>query len=310
MIFIKKLPLENWGLKLTSIFLALVLWLFVRGDPGAERVITVPLEVRIPSAMEITSERPTSVDVTVRGATTNTWFGQSVPTCSVDLQSAEEGEHSVLLSPSNVRIPGATGLEVLKINPPRISLTLERTISQQVTISVATRGEPAAGFEVYKKSSIPSSIMVTGARSHIERIHEIATESISLIGQKQSMRVFANLNIRDNLVRTMPVGPFEVSIDLGVRRKSVTIAHVPIQFDSDAFITIPRRVSVELLVPINYRGELSAADISAVVILSGSVFAALPDKIRPLVSFSRKLDPSIIIKEVKPSEVILRQRAN
>jgi YbbR domain-containing protein len=306
--FIRDVLLENWGLKLTSILLALVLWLFVRGDPGAERVITVPLEVRIPSAMEITSERPTSVDVTVRGAATNTWFGQSVPTCSIDLQSADEGEHSVLLTPRNVRIPGASGLEVIKINPARIVLTLERTISREVTILIATRGEPVTGFDVYKKSSNPSSVIVTGPRSHIERIREVNTESISLVGQKQSMRVFANLNVRDNLVRTIPVGPIEVNIEVGVQRRTITIARVPIQIDDNAYIAVPGRVSVELLVPVTYKGDLSAEDINASVTLSSSTTAPILGKMRPSVYFTKKLDPAIVIKEVKPPEVKLHKR--
>jgi YbbR domain-containing protein len=306
--FFRDLLLENWGLKLTSIFLALLLWLFVRGDPGAERVITVPLEVRIPSAMEITSERPTSVDVTVRGTTTNTWFGQSVPRCSIDLQNADEGEHSVLLTPGNVQIPGASGLEVIKINPTRIVLTLERTISREVPVVVASRGEPAAGFDVYNKSSNPASVIITGPRSRVEKIPQVNTESISLAGQNRSVRVFANLSVRDNLVRTIPAGPIEVNIELGVRRKSVMVARVPVKVDDPAYFTVPKRITVKLLVPITFKGVLSADDIHAALALSGPTPPAVPTKMRPSVSFTKELDASIVIKELEPPEVVVRKR--
>jgi hypothetical protein len=40
--FLIGLLFENWGLKLTAVLLAVVLWLVVRGDPNAERVISRP----------------------------------------------------------------------------------------------------------------------------------------------------------------------------------------------------------------------------------------------------------------------------
>jgi YbbR domain-containing protein len=306
--FFRELLLENWGLKLLSVFLALVLWFFVRGDPGAERIITVPLEIRIPDAMEITSERPTSVDVTVRGPVANSWFGQAVPTCIVDLEGAGEGLQSITLGPQNVRIPGASGLEVIKINPPRISLTLERTVSKEVAVLAATNGEPAAGFEIYGKSCNPSTVIITGPRSHIEKVREITTDIISLKGQKQSMRVFANLEIRDNLLRTIPVGPIEVNIEMGIQRRTVIIDRVPVEIDDANYISVPARVSVEVLVPIAYKEGPVVGDIKATVKLSGSEALEVATKVKPTVSFTKQLDSAIIIKNVVPSEVAVRKR--
>ena len=69
--------LENWSLKTTAILLPLILWQCVRGEPGPERVVAVPLEVQLPRHMEITNERPKTVEVTMRGAAlSNMWFSQ------------------------------------------------------------------------------------------------------------------------------------------------------------------------------------------------------------------------------------------
>src|SRR5437867_5657552 len=38
---VKDMLMENWGLKLTAIFLAFMLWVAVHGDPGVERIISV-----------------------------------------------------------------------------------------------------------------------------------------------------------------------------------------------------------------------------------------------------------------------------
>ena len=308
--FFNQLLIENWGLKLLSVFLALVLWFFVRGDPGAERILTVPLEIHIPNGMEITSERPTSVDVTVRGPIANSWFGQSVPTCIVNLAEATEGLHSITLGPQNVRIPGASGFEVIKINPPRISLTLEQTISKEVSVSAATTGEPAAGFEIYGKSCNPAAVIITGPRSHVEKISKITTEIISLNEQKQSMRVFKNLDMHDNLLRTIPVGPIEVNVEIGGRRRTVTIDRVQVEIDNADYIAVPSQVSVLVLVPIAYKQGPTAESLKATAELPGSELPETPAKVKLSVSFTKQLDPAIIIKDVVPSEVTVRKRGN
>ncbi|HYK90968.1 MAG TPA: CdaR family protein [Acidobacteriota bacterium] len=300
--------LENWALKLTSILFAWILWLFVRGEPGAERVITVPLEVRISRDMEITNERPTSVDITVRGTISNAWFGPSIPTCDIDLQGYREGEHVVPLLPENVRLPRASGLEVLKINPARITLMLERTISKEVPVAVPTRGEPASGYEIYGRSALPGMILITGPRSHVEHIQNISTEPISITGQKLPIRMFANLDIRDNLVRTTPVGPIEVQVILGAHRRLTLIPRIPIQVDDSRYATIPQRISVNVLVPVTFKGNLSASDLSATVTTSNLQESSLPARVKPEVRFVAEADPAIIIKDVEPAEVIVRKK--
>ena len=46
---VKDIALENWGLKVISLLLAVTLWLAVHGDPGTEKTITVPVRDMCPS---------------------------------------------------------------------------------------------------------------------------------------------------------------------------------------------------------------------------------------------------------------------
>ena len=94
---------ENWGLKLTALFLSFILWLMVHGDPGTERNIMIPLEIRIPRDMVITNEdRPSLVEVTIRGPLASGGFGQPSLICLLDLPTAPEGERLVPLTPQNI----------------------------------------------------------------------------------------------------------------------------------------------------------------------------------------------------------------
>lgn len=213
---IREYVLENWTLKATALLLALMLWLFVRGEPGPERVVTIPLEVQLPSQMEIVNDRMTTVEVTMRGANlSGKWFNNPLPTCVIDLQKAREGEHTVTLTRDNVRVPKGSGIEILQVNPARVLLVLERTVSKDVPIVVPLRGKVPHGFEVLGQTQNPTRLTVTGPRSRIQSISEIATEAIELSGQTQSARFFVNLNLKNNAIRTSWVDPVQVDINIG-----------------------------------------------------------------------------------------------
>ena len=221
--FIKEYLLENWNLKITAVLLSLILWLFVRGEPGQEKFLSgVPIEVRVPAQMEITEKRPASVDVTMTVAAFSDMFlGQPQPTCIIDLQGAREGEHTITLTAENIKIPRESGIEVTKVSPQRVTLVLERIMSREVPIIVPVRGGPSPGYEIYGRSSMPSTTIITGPRSHIEPIGEISADAVSVADLKGPARFFVGLNIRDKFIRTSAVTPIQVDIQIGPHRKAV-----------------------------------------------------------------------------------------
>jgi YbbR domain-containing protein len=217
---LRKYLLDNWTLKATALLLALLLWLFVHGEPGPERVVTIPLEVQVPSQMEIVNERVATVEVTMRGANlSGKWFNAPLPTCVIDLQKAGEGEHTVTLTRNNIQISKGSAIEILQVNPARVMLVLERTISREVPIVVPLRGKPPRGFEVYDQAHNPVRLIITGPRSRIESISSVSTEPISLSEQVQTARFFVNLHLKNNAIRTSWVDPIQVDIRIGPRKK-------------------------------------------------------------------------------------------
>jgi YbbR domain-containing protein len=296
---------ENWGLKLTALFLSFILWLMVHGDPGTERNIMIPLEIRIPREMVITNEdRPSLVEVTIRGPLASGGFGQPNLICLLDLPTAPEGERLVPLTPQN--ITRTTGLEIVTVRPSRIRLVLEREISKEVRIETSV-GTPETGFEVYDVRVSPSTALIRGPRSRLDKINSVATEAVSLQGEQGSIRKFVNLNIKDSLVHSVPAEPVAVEIEIGPRRSLQTISPVPVLPDDDSVVVRPSRVTLRILVPGTFPRSLTPADFSATVAVRNLNPALDSEKVKPVVTFTNPLDPAIRIKEIVPAQVTVHR---
>ena len=299
--FLREYLLKNWNLKATAILLTLILWLFVSGESGPERVVAVPLEVLLPSQTEITNERPSTIDVTMRGNI------QPLPTCIVDLQEASEGEHTVMLSPENVSISQGSRIEVLQVNPARITLFLEQTISKEVPVVVPTQGKLAQGFEIYGQSSEPDSIMVSGPRSQIEPLEEIPTETISIADQKQTAHFVVRLNPGDSSIRAASTNRIQVDIQVGPRRSPHTVRQVPIALAEAVYAVTPKQISIRVLAPPDVIEDMTPESFAVTIDPNDLETLELPAKVKPVIQHPGTLNDTVLIQSSQPSEVTIRR---
>jgi hypothetical protein len=114
----------DWGLKLLSLAIAMLLWSAYHSEPTVEMSYQGPLEFRnVPSNLEIAGDFPPSVHVRVRGS--STVLRQITPgslAVVVDLRDAVPGERVLHLSPAMIDPP--LGAVVVLISPSEIRLRL------------------------------------------------------------------------------------------------------------------------------------------------------------------------------------------
>ncbi len=125
----------HWQLKLLSVGLAILLWVFVASEERAETVFSVPVEFRqIPPGLEIVGGDSDLVDVRIQGLrSVLSRLGSRELRVTVNLREARAGEATVRLTPAEVHAP--RGVQVLRVTPSRLRLHLE---------AVATPGTPRA----------------------------------------------------------------------------------------------------------------------------------------------------------------------
>ena len=143
---LKNIFVRNWGLKLFSLILALVLWFTIIPDEmmSFEQTLTVPLElIHKPSWMETVERPPATIEVTIKAP--NRLY-DLITTDSVrvrlDLTTASVEQTEYPITINMISLP--QGAEVIQIFPSQVKMRMER--SKEVLLDVEpTRVGTASG---------------------------------------------------------------------------------------------------------------------------------------------------------------------
>jgi YbbR domain-containing protein len=188
---------KNPTLKIISLILAIILWVFVKSKSGGEVGLVVPLEFyRVPSNVIVTQVSDEAINVRVNGSFMQL---ERLPSreirARIDLSRARPGTNSFDILPDNFNIP--RGLKVTQISPSSVKVELDRVMESIVQVKAAVKGRPARGYRVSKISVDPPYITLQGARSQLGGLKEVSTEVVDISGLKETVRVAAPLRIAD-----------------------------------------------------------------------------------------------------------------
>ena len=129
--WLRKLFLEDWGLKLLALAITVVLWLAVTGQnqPVTLRVSGVQLNFLRPDGLEISNEPPGTVDVVLTGSKDKLdRIGPRDLVATVDLSDQKAGERVVRLSLDRVKMDLQEDVKIQGFHPATISIRLEPII--------------------------------------------------------------------------------------------------------------------------------------------------------------------------------------
>src|SRR5688572_325868 len=133
--------LDNFGLKIISLLVALGFYAYVHGAENAQRTVELSLlSIMPPEAAnrQLMTQLPTSVAVTLRGSRTqlDDLKADDLGSLQLDLKSGRETR--IDLEPSMFHVPA--GVTVQQIYPSTIELRWDDVIARQLPIQVARTG--------------------------------------------------------------------------------------------------------------------------------------------------------------------------
>jgi YbbR domain-containing protein len=265
-------PFTNLGLKALSLAIAVILWYGVSRDSVVERSIRVPVEFQnTPDGLQIVGDAPGSVDVRVRGASSLLSRIETGDVVAVlDMHTARPGQRMFHVLTDEVRVPA--GMEITQVNPPTITVQLERTGTRSVRVVPAVEGKPAEGYVVEGISSDPDHVEIVGPESRLRLIDEAITEPVSVANATRPVTDRVTVGVVDGMLRLKTPTTAAVVVNVLPAPIERTLGGVRVQFRNvpvgRAARTRPDTVSVVLRGQREYLARVAPADVSVYVDLS------------------------------------------
>jgi YbbR domain-containing protein len=257
----RKLFLEDWGVKLLSLAIALVLWLVVTGqnEPVTAHV-NVQLNFIRPQMLEISNDPPRTVDVMLTGSRSKLDDLTALDlVATVDISDQQPGERVLRLA-DKALISLPQGVKVDGFQPSAIPIRLEQIIERQIAIEPKLEGKPAEGYQVYAVRPSKSAVVVRGPESRVNALQKLETESIWLSGHKQTFTAEnLGIDVPDSKVDLVdPVVDVQVEIaEVPVERAfSGVISGLPEQKDT----VVGRGLTITVLGPPSILDRLKPED--------------------------------------------------
>jgi YbbR domain-containing protein len=194
-------PFRNLGLKFLSTLVALLLWLVVAGERVVERVMRAPVEFQnLPAGLELVGNPPDTVEVRLRGSSgALSRLAAGDMAAVIDLTTARPGRRLFHITQNQVNVP--YGLEIVQVGPSTLTMEFETTGIRRVPVEPDVDGRPAAGYEVTKIVSDPSSVEVAGPESALQRLQSAMTEPVSVTDQTRTVREVVTIGVPDASLR-------------------------------------------------------------------------------------------------------------
>jgi YbbR domain-containing protein len=188
---------KNTTIKVISLILAIILWVFVKSKSGGEVGLVVPLEFyRVPSRLIVTTLSDEAINVRITGSVIQL---QRLPSremrARIDLSRARPGTNSFDILPDNFNI--SKSLDITQISPSSVKVELDHVLEKMVYVKPVVQGKPARGYRVSKITVDPPSITLQGARSQLAGLKEVLTEEVDISDIKETVEVEVPLRIAD-----------------------------------------------------------------------------------------------------------------
>jgi len=197
---IKDFFTTNIWLKLTSLILAIILWIFVILSGRADVTIDIPVNfINLPSKLEVV-DFPETISVSIEGQERILkTLKKSNLNALIDLSDAKTGKSFFTISRDNIELPKM--MVITNIDPETVSVMIEEQMSKKVTVKPDIVGTPENGYAIVEIISSPDSLIIEGPKSLVRKIRRIKTEPIDINGLNSDLIYKANLNLANSSIR-------------------------------------------------------------------------------------------------------------
>ncbi len=241
--------LSNLPLKLLSLILAFILWIYFATETQILKDVEIPLNIIVAPEKVLAGDPVSAITVRVRGTerAISRLANQSLY-ANVDLADSPNGEKFVQITPEeNIRgLP--SDLEILSLTPERIKVTIENRATKSIPVFPRVSGNPKDPFVYYGYEVYPPTVMIEGALSAVSDAERAITEVIEIERKSQSFRAVVDVIPEIQSVKIVNPRPVTVFIKIDKNIKTAFFEALPVVFPPMEYAIVPSHDIVSLTI--------------------------------------------------------------
>jgi len=296
--------LENTGLKVLALLITGVLWLSVASRPVSQIAMNGSIEFNLPESHAVSKYDTLIARVLLEGPRETLdalRTGQLAVTA--DMTGVEPGVRVIALKVDPNRLP--VNVRVKDIEPPTITVTVERVIEREVPVTPRWEGDPPPGYQMIDWQITPPTVKIAGAESQMKELTRVSTETVRLTDKTStfSERVAIDIGSPNFTISEDTGRKVMLTVAIEEARKERVIESVPVVLFGapNRARAFPRTVSVTLYGARSAIDEITASDVSA-----GIEFKPGSRTFTPQVTLSPSFADRVTIRSIDPKTVTVR----
>jgi len=212
--------LKNIDIKLLSLFLAIILWLYIAGgeNPIVENFIDISLTQTNLSGDLAIKEFPTNVSVGIKGPKNiiNNISSHQINGIVNFSEISKEGLYRL-----KVEVVAPKRTQITRIIPSEIKVEVERILTKEVEVGYSLIGIPEKGFSLADEPQFnPAKVKLIGAQSILERVKQtICAIDISGIKEDLNKKIKVRaVDVNGNDIKEVKIEPDIVGVSISLAR--------------------------------------------------------------------------------------------
>ncbi|MBU4198591.1 MAG: hypothetical protein KKG09_05830 [Verrucomicrobia bacterium] len=179
----KAIFLNNIGLKMVSILLAIVSWFAIRETISFEIIIAdIPLQIRTGEGWAVFRQSDNAVTATFRGSREDIrLMDHKQIKAVIDVRTnAVAGAIDMSITPRAIQ--GIRGVRAIQIHPERVRISLDHESEKMIPVKGRTTGKPFSG-EVEQIICTPAVVCLRGPAQQLQQMEWVYTEPVDVEGR-------------------------------------------------------------------------------------------------------------------------------
>ena len=244
--------LDNLGIKLVALLLALLVYVNVYTDRPATLIVSFPLQIaELADTLSLSGPVPSAVQAELRGTGKQLIrMRLTEPPVKISLAGVGPGRYERALTSADLPLSPEVEIQVERLVSPRmVEIQVDRRRSRRLPVAVRVEGLPAGGVVWTGDLAVePSLVEVTGPEREVVAIDSVRLDAVRIVGKRDTVHARVGA---DALPDWCVMEPEQVTVTVPLEPEATRRVALRVEPPRGAagYVVIPERVTVTVSAP-------------------------------------------------------------